>query len=264
MNQNAPIEANFLPPSLLGRPDDWALFLDIDGTLLDIAERPDGVEIPASLTSDLQKASARLGGAMALISGRAMDWIDRAFCPLRLPAAGQHGAEIRLSANGPVFTPRGANLDGVRVRVRGLARTAGIEIEDKGLSIAIHYRHAQLDRREAAALIATTLGTLSDDLEILPGQFVYDIKPRGVNKGTAIARLAALPPFIGRKPVFVGDDHTDRDGFREVLERGGIAIQVGPSPAEPGCQWLPNPAAMREWLARLSAAPTGSSAARRR
>lgn len=231
----------------------WALFLDIDGTLLDIAESPSAAVVPASLTDDLARVSARLGGAVALVSGRSIEWIDAAFHPLRLPAAGQHGAQIRLAPDQPVAASLPTGLDEARARINGLSGIEGIEIEDKGLSIAVHYRRAAARRPEVGALIAAKLANLSAGLEVLAGRFVYDVKARGIDKGTAIARLTRVPPFAGRTPVFVGDDRTDEDGFREVAARGGVAIRVGASAAVPGCRSIENPAAVRRWLATLCA-----------
>lgn len=229
--------------ALLSRTANTALFLDIDGTLIDIADSPDLVEIPVSLVSNLKCVSERLDGAVALISGRAIAWIDRAFHPLRIAAAGQHGAEIRLSPEGPVSTID-ANLNCARIRVRDLDSIEGIEIEDKGLSIAVHYRRAP----DAAALIARALSDLGDAIEMLPGRFVYEVKMRGLSKASAIARLCEASPFRGRIPIFAGDDRTDLDGFNEVLARGGIAIQVGTEIALPGSLSVKSPSDLRRWL----------------
>jgi trehalose 6-phosphate phosphatase len=240
---------------------DWALFLDIDGTLLDIAERPELVQVPPALFADLERVSASLGGALALVSGRAITWIDHAFHPLRLPVGGQQGSEIRLVKDGPVVTSAAVNLDGVRARLRPIDGVDGIEIEDKGLAIAVHYRQAHDRTASAKALIASVLATLDAGIEAIPGRLVYEIKPGSVSKGTAIARLADSPAFSRRMPVFFGDDHTDEYGFREVLARGGIAVQVGPSQAPPGCLWIESPSETRRWLAGLFARATESAGA---
>jgi len=247
---------------------DWALFLDIDGTLLDIAERPELVQVPPLLIGDLERVSATLGGALALVSGRAIKWIDTAFDPLRLPVGGQQGSEIRLAKDGPVLASAAVNLDGVRTILRPLDGVDGIEIEDKGLAIAVHYRQAHDHTASAKARIASALARLDAGIEAIPGQLVYEVKARSVNKGTAIARLADSAAFSHRMPVFFGDDRTDEYGFQEVLARGGIAVQVGPSQAPPGCLWIESPSEMRRWLAGLfpraseSAVPVKSRAAK--
>ncbi|HXP73335.1 MAG TPA: trehalose-phosphatase [Stellaceae bacterium] len=230
---------------------EWALFLDIDGTLLDIAEHPDLVQVPPALIGDLERVSASLDGALALVSGRAIAWIDRAFHPLRLPVAGQQGAEIRLEKHGPASTNVAVNLDGVRARLRTLDGVDGIEIEDKGLTIAVHYRRAHDRVAAAKAVIAKALATLEAGIEVVAGRLVYEVKARAANKGTAVARLLDTAAFSRHMPVYFGDDQTDEYGFREVLARGGIAVQVGPSQAPPGCLWIESPSETRRWLASL-------------
>lgn len=232
---------------------EWSLFLDIDGTLLDIAERPELVRVPPSLTRDLERVSASLDGALALVSGRAIEWIDKAFDPLRLPVGGQQGSELRLTKDGPISTSAAVDLDGVRARLRFLDGIDGIEIEDKGLAIAVHYRGAHERAASAKARIASALAGLDEGLEAMTGRLVYEVKPRAVNKGTAIAHLVESAAFRGRIPVFFGDDHTDEYGFNEVLARGGIAVQVGPAQAPPGCLWIESPSETRRWLAGLFA-----------
>ena len=232
---------------------DWALFLDIDGTLLDIAERPDQVRVPPALIGDLERVSVALGGALALVSGRAISWIDAAFQPLHLPAAGQQGSEIRLAKDAVTSTAAAVRLDGLRERLRRLERIeGGVEIEDKGLTIAVHYRRAR-DRASAKKAIEDALTPLDAAIEARAGRLVYEVKARGIDKGTAIARLADSAAFARRMPVYFGDDQTDEPGFREVLARGGIAVQVGPSQAPPGCLWIENAGVTRRWLAGLFA-----------
>ena len=231
---------------------DWALFLDVDGTVLDIAERPGLVQVPRALVRDLTRVGASLGDALALVSGRSIAWIDEAFRPLRLSVAGQHGAEIRLAKDAPVTVDRTIDLEGVRGLLRPIENIEGVEIEDKGCTIAVHYRRAR-DPASASSAIADALANLDEGIEALPGRLVYEVKARGIDKGTAVARIAATRPFSGRMPVYFGDDHTDEYAFREVLARGGIAVQVGPAPAPPGCLWIEGPRETRRWLAGLFA-----------
>ncbi len=231
---------------------EWALFLDVDGTVLDIAERPDQVRVPASLIGDLERVSVSLDGALGLVSGRSIAWIDDAFRPLRLPTAGQQGSEIRVARNTSATAAATIDLDDVRRRLRPLGGVDGIDVEDKGLTIAVHYRGAR-DRARAKQAIEQALAALDEGLEAVPGRLVYEVKERGVNKGTAVARLAETPAFSGRMPVYFGDDRTDEYAFHEVLARGGIAVQVGPFPAPPGCLWIEGPSETRRWLAGLFA-----------
>ena len=239
--------------TLLSRsPRDWALFLDVDGTLLDIAERPDKVRVPSALIDDLGRVSSALAGALALVSGRSIAWIDEAFHPLRLPVAGQQGSEIRIAPDAPVIVASAVDLEGIRSRLRPLDGNDGVEIEDKGLAIAVHYRRAT-DRESAKRTIERALAALDDDIEAVPGRLVYEVKARGVSKGAAVARFLETPAFSGRRPVYFGDDRTDEYAFREVLARSGMAVRVGPSPAPPGCLWIEGPAETRRWLAGLFA-----------
>ncbi|MGH7123286.1 MAG: trehalose-phosphatase [Stellaceae bacterium] len=243
-------------------PREWALFLDVDGTLLDIAERPDQVRVPPTLLSDLQRVSTSLDGALALVSGRGLAWIDDAFCPLRLPAAGQQGSEIRFARDARARIETSVDLDALRRRLEPLGEADGIEIEDKGLTIAVHYRGAR-DRARAKHAIERALSRLDEGAEAVSGRLVYEVKARSVNKGTAVARFLETPAFVGRLPVYFGDDRTDEYAFREVLDRGGIAVQVGPSQAPPGCLWIESPAETRRWLAGLFArAPAIANAGR--
>lgn|SRR5262249_22568182 len=238
----------------------WALFIDVDGTLLDIAERPELVEVPPGIIGDLERVSASLEGALALVSGRPIAWLDAAFRPLRLPMAGQQGAEIRLARDEPVTVNRIVDLERVRAHLRPLVGIEGIEIEDKGLTIAVHYRQAR-KRTAVRSQIAEALAALDEGIEAVHGRLVYEVKPRATNKGTGVARLAETTAFSARMPVYFGDDDTDEYAFREVLARGGIAVQVGPSPAPPGCLWIESPGETRRWLAGLFArTPEAASA----
>jgi trehalose 6-phosphate phosphatase len=232
-----------------------ALFLDIDGTLLDIAESPDRVVVPPSLASDLGRASAALGGALALISGRAIDSIDRLFAPLRLPAAGQHGLQLRYTADDPVLVAKRVDLGALRQLLAPLTGIAGVEIEDKGQSLAIHYRRARTDARQLRRWIAEALARVdAQQLEIVGGRRVLEIKPTGVSKATAVDSFMDRPPFRGKRPVFIGDDKTDEDGFKATAARGGLAIQVGPGRSALTSLRVENPAAVRRWLIALPSA----------
>jgi trehalose 6-phosphate phosphatase len=228
-----------------------ALFLDIDGTLLDIADSPDRVVVPPSLGRDLARASVALGGALALVSGRSITSIDRLFEPLRLPAAGQHGLELRYAADDPVIVARRVDLGALRQRLMPVTGIAGIEIEDKGESLAIHYRRARIDGLRLRRWIADVLACVDTEMEIIRGRRVLEIKLAGVSKATAVDGFMERPPFRGRRPVFVGDDKTDEDGFKATTARGGLAIQVGPGRSALSALRVESPAAVRRWLATL-------------
>lgn len=229
---------------------DCALLLDVDGTLLDIAPTPDSVTIPGSLRASLADLYQGLGGAVALVSGRSIADLDRLFAPLRLPAAGQHGAEIRLTAR--------LEIDHVRpsLRLGSLCRRLsdfsamrpGIVVEEKGLSVAAHYRNAVWYRDELERFLRDCIDDHEPDLEILEAQMAFDIKPRHVNKGTAVERFMEAAPFHGRRLVFIGDDRTDEDGFAVALALSGEAIRVGPGAPSIARHRVSSPARLRDWL----------------
>ena len=237
--------AGALPPL---RPD-WAFFLDIDGTLLDIAPTPKSVH---TLKADCKLVAAlydKAGGALALVSGRSLAMIDELFAPLRLPAAGQHGVE-RRDARGRVHRPRVSDdvLGRAADTIRAFAeRHAGLVFENKGYSMALHYRLAPHLAGAAHAVVREAARALGDGVEVQRGKMVAELKPTGHDKGRAIGAFMREKPFAGRVPVFLGDDLTDEHGFRVVQELGGHAVKVGSGPTVARSR-LANPAAARAWL----------------
>jgi trehalose 6-phosphate phosphatase len=233
--------------------DRWAILLDIDGTLLDIAPTPREVVMPPDLTRTLSNASRRYGGALALVSGRTIAEIDAFFSPLRLPAIGGHGAEMRPVENGDVLAGRASPLDiefKRQLREIGM-RHPGVLIEDKGYSMALHYRQAP---KEGVALIHDVKHAYEawgdQSIEMLSGKAVVELKFAGFNKGTAVRELMTYSPFKGRSPIFVGDDVTDEDAFDVVPEFNGKALSVGRK--LPGAeQAFQSPSAVRSWLVDL-------------
>jgi trehalose 6-phosphate phosphatase len=239
------------PVPVPGISGDWALFLDLDGTLLDIAPTPDGVKIPKTLRGDLARAGEVVGGALALVSGRSIATIDRLLSPLLLPVAGQHGAEIRYAPGEPVVLLSHVDLGRARRLLTPVTAIPGVVLEDKGLSLAVHHRHARTPAGELHRWIVNVLQEFGGELEIMRGRCVFDIKPRGISKATAVDRFMAKMPFTGRLPVFVGDDKTDEDGFKAVTARGGLAFQVGPKRSALASSRMENPASVRRWLRNL-------------
>jgi trehalose 6-phosphate phosphatase len=229
---------------------DWALFLDVDGTLLDFAETPEQVSVPSGVPDLLRALHDFLGGALALVSGRPIATLDRLFAPLRLPAAGQHGAELRATALGEIVrTPPPSHLAEVSAGLRRFAAThPGILVEDKNASVAVHYRRAPQFRDELEAFTRAAIATNNEHMEILEAVMAFDVKLRSVDKGRAVAWFMNRPPFSGRVPVFIGDDHTDEYGFAEVAERAGYAIQVGTSRPRVTPWHIATPADLRQWL----------------
>jgi len=233
----------------------WALFLDVDGTLLDLAATPDNVVVPPDLPGLLIDLHERLGGALALVSGRRLDELDHLFAPMRLPAAGVHGAFIRRTPDSvpgtPVINPSIAALTADLAPF--VHAYPGVLIEDKGVGIAVHFRNAPEAEPSLRRCIAAACATLGPDIRILDGKMVIEVKPAGTDKGTAIRTLMAEPPFAERVPVFAGDDVTDRDGFRAVQALGGLAIQVGAADGSPATAHLATPTEVRAWLTALRA-----------
>jgi len=228
---------------------DWAFFLDLDGTLLEIEDTPDAVGIGPDEKVLVEKLVAGAGGAVAVISGRALARIDQILAPLVLPAAGQHGAE-RRDAKGVRHRHRfPANvLRPVAVGIRSFAaQHQGLVFEDKGASVALHYRKAPQLARAAQAAMRDAAGPLGEAVEVQDGKMVVELKPAGCDKGKAIAQFMQEAPFAGRQPVFIGDDVTDEYGFRVVNAMGGHSIKVGEGPSV--ARWrLENPASTRAWL----------------
>ena len=233
---------------------DWAFFLDVDGTLVEYAAHPQQVRVSAELRELLSGLHAATGGAIALISGRSVDDIDKLFAPLALPVAGQHGTE-RRSADGTIrrhVPPLESLGRAAGVLVRLTAAHSGLVLENKGMTLALHYRLAPSLRALAEQEMRALAAGLGDAFELQTGKFVMEIKPSGRDKGSAIAEFAAEPPFAGRRPVFVGDDLTDEAGFEVVNRAGGHSVKVGPGITR--ARWhLFDAAAVRRWLAEYVA-----------
>jgi trehalose 6-phosphate phosphatase len=229
-----------------------AILLDVDGTLLDIAPTPRAARASADLRRTLAKLWANSRGALALISGRPLEELDRIFAPLRLPAIGGHGAELRTAVDGDSQRRFADQLDpALRRRLMALADgLPGVVLEDKDYAVALHYRlapeHHALLRREVAGLRARW-----PTIEILEGKAVIEVKPRGFDKGTALRELMAHAPFAGRRPIFIGDDVTDEAAFAVLPEFGGLGISVGRD--FPGTiANFASPGDVRAWLDRIA------------
>lgn len=235
-------------------PQKVALLLDVDGTLLDIALTPHDVRVPPTLRKTLAKLQERTDGAIALVSGRSLSDIDLIFAPLKLSAVGGHGAEMRVTPNGKANGVKSRFLDkNIRTRLVDVAQVGeGIIVEDKGYSVALHYRLAPDKQRAIEDAVAAICSDLPAGwVEILPGKAVIEIKKSGFNKGTALRDLMAHAPFAGRQPIFVGDDRTDDAAFAVVPEFDGIAISVGRM--VPGvAQRFEAPSDVRRWLERIA------------
>lgn len=239
------------PPRL--RAADIALFLDVDGTLLEIEREPGAVHVPERLCRILDDLQAATGGALALVSGRSLDQLDRLFSPLRFSAAGLHGLEHRNLGFATVrAAPDPAVFEGARRRLAAFAEAKeGVLLEDKGLTLALHYRNAPELADAAIAVAEQAVAESAGALVLLHGKMVCELKPPGIDKGGAIADFLDEPPFAGRLPVFAGDDVTDEAGFATINQRGGISIRIGDGRATAAMFGHDDVTAMQAWLLEL-------------
>jgi len=241
------------PGELAQRLDEYAILLDIDGTLLDLTPTPREVWVPPGLAKTLNRLVEKTSGALALVSGRSLNDIDLIFAPEQFPAVGGHGAEMRLSTDSEAVAVHAPPMDKeLKRRLAAIARLSpGILLEDKGYSLALHYRlapHAERAIYEAISLIRADLPNAP--IEVLPGKCVYEIKHSGFNKASGVTELMNHEPFKGRRPIFIGDDVTDESVFAIMSDFDGVAFSVGRR-AQGVAGHFDEPRDVREWLARL-------------
>lgn len=235
-------------------PDNWAVFLDIDGCLLDLAPTPDEIFVPPELPGNIERLRLKLGGALALVTGRGLSYADALFDPFPFPIAGLHGAEMRgpdglmIHAEAP---PTFAQLKAALIE-----ETSGMEgvlIEDKGAAVAAHYRLApqyELTLGERMRAFAEAAGA---DWALQLGKMVYEIRPARASKGDAVERFLGEPPFAGRLPMALGDDLTDESMFAVANARGGMTFRVGRSDAKTcAASTIPSPWHVRDSIARIA------------
>lgn len=229
----------------------WALFLDFDGTLVDLAERPDAIVVAPGLTETLASLSAKLDGALAIVSGRAISDIDRYLAKAGLDVCGLHGLERRVG--GSLARPDGLRDLGPDIAAlrHRFADRPGIVVEDKGVGVTIHWRMAPEAEAEAAAAMAELAGRLGEGYRIQDGKAVREIVPAQAGKGAGIAAMMAAAPYRGRRPIFVGDDRTDEDGFSAVSAMDGETVKVGEGPTA-ARRRAATPAEIRAWLTNWS------------
>lgn len=236
----------------------WALFLDVDGTLLEVAATPESVYVSEGLKILLNELSERLGGALALISGRAIQDLDRLFAPLRFCASGVHGAE-RREASGRLVR---AALEHEQLReahtelLRFVQAHEGLLLEDKSFALAVHYRLAPHLEEAVYSIMRSMVERLGSEYVLQPGKRVFEIRPAAWSKGTAVRSFLQEAPFAGRAPVYIGDDVTDEHAFEAVNELQGISVRVGEPVATRAKFRLPNVAEVHKWLREFP--PPGS------
>lgn len=250
---SADIAAKLPAPPEPGASAGWALFLDVDGTLLDFAHSPDRVEVDARLHDDLARLRTRLDGAVALLSGRMLSQLDRLFDWNRHVAAGLHGAELRTPDGKVHTTGDAAAFAQARARAAKLvAATRGVLLEDKRIALALHYRRAPEARECAERVAQALLQDVGESHVLQHGDHVIELKPAGVDKGCALAALMRDAPFRGRIPWMLGDDLTDEHAFRNVNAGGGVSVIVGARRPTDARYALDNPPAVRAWLHALA------------
>jgi trehalose 6-phosphate phosphatase len=237
------------PPAL--DPHRHALYLDFDGTLVDFAPEPDAIALRPGTRALLRRLNDKLGGALAIVSGRRLADIDRFLAPLVLAASGVHGQEFRPRAGGErsaVAPP--PDLDMARRRLEAALRAdAKLTLEDKGGSLVVHFRKHPQERARAEALARDAAAGL-DALHVVPGHGIFEVIRRDVTKARALTLFSAHPPFAGRLPVYVGDDTTDEDAIRAAEAAGGFGVKVGPG--ETAARYrLADIDAVHAWLAAL-------------
>ena len=240
------------PPQPPAPRCEWAYFFDVDGTLVDFADTPAAVRVSTNLRQLLEALYQCAGGAVALMSGRPIAEIDALFPSVRLPVAGQHGAERRDAAGRTTRHEPARDLTAVRQHLaQAIFDKPGLLLEDKGLSLALHYRRIP----GLAGFVHQTMEALLPDFEgeycLQQGKSVVELKPAGKDKGRAVLEFMGEPPFAGRTPAFVGDDASDEFGFATVNELGGHSIKVGAG--DTVARWrLDNVKAVQEWLRSIS------------
>ncbi len=222
-----------------------ALLLDIDGTLLDFAPRPETVIVPPTLRATLGRLRAALGGALGVISGRAIEQIDHLLGEAPYAVAGEHGGAIRHAPGAAMERPdlplvADAWVEAARQEARA---HPGARVETKPHGLVLHYRGAPHAGPGFGAMLRRLLAR-SPRFELLDGNMAWEVRPRGVDKGTAVAALMARPPFAGRLPVFVGDDVTDHDAIRAARAMGGAGLLVADA--------FGGPAEVRAWLDQIA------------
>src|SRR5487761_930561 len=252
-SQSANAPAKLEAGELAQRLGECAILLDIDGTLLDLAPTPREVWAPPGLAETLSRLRDRTSGALALVSGRSLNDIDLIFAPEQFPAVGGHGAEMRISTESEAVATHAPPLDKeLKRRLATIAKLSpGILLEDKGYSLALHYRlapHAEKAIYEAVSLIRADLPDAP--IEVLPGKSVCEIKHSGFNKASGVHELMTHEPFRGRHPIFIGDDVTDESVFAIMPDLGGLAFSVGRR-AQGVTGYFDEPRDVRAWLASL-------------
>jgi trehalose 6-phosphate phosphatase len=234
-------------------PEKWALYLDIDGTLVDIAPTPDTATAEPDLIATLQHLTMLFSGAVAIVTGRRIVDADRILAPLKLVAAGVHGGQIRCRAGGRIDTVTQSITGDLIDEVIALAEIdRGILVENKGIGIAVHYRHAPRFKTLIEERLRQLIRFRAPTATLCQGPMVFEILPAAISKRTAVTILARLPAFEGRRPLFIGDDRSDEAAFAAATALGGRGMKVAGEHFPTSRADFSAPSHVRQWLRQLA------------
>jgi trehalose 6-phosphate phosphatase len=228
----------------------YAIFLDLDGTIVELVEHPDAVRVETSTLQLLETLRDKSGGALAVISGREIASIDLLLRPLELPVAGVHGLQLRDAA-GIVHLHETADIKPVtNLLEKVIGEESGVIIEEKPGAVALHYRLRPDLERRCCEIVEDVVGR-RPNLRLVHGKMVFEILQKGADKGSVIEAFLSKPPFLGRKPIFAGDDETDESGFVAVNALGGLSIKVGTGKTAARFR-ARDVGELRDWLCKLA------------
>lgn len=242
-----------IPPPPLSLLDGAALFLDFDGTLVELAEAPDAISVPGELAGLIGHLAARLDGRLALVSGRALGDLDRHISCPGVAMSGSHGLELRLADGRVLPLARPEALDSAGEEIRRFAERGGegLIVEEKPASVALHFRRAPEREAEVGALVEDLAARTG--LVVQRGKMVAELRPAGADKGDALIALMREPGFAGARPLFMGDDLTDEHAFEAAAALGGAGVLVGPERETAARYRLAGVAEVEQWLRAAAA-----------
>lgn len=231
----------------------YALFFDIDGTLLDLAPTPDSVVVDPALVTALEKLRQRLSGAVALVTGRALEFVAERFPSYSGAVAALHGTEFRLPSGHVEMLEPGEQFERAKDFIRQTqAGISGLLVEDKGNAIAVHFRAAPGKEDIARELIDAAEKLAGPDWGVQAGKFVFELRSRHGDKGAALRRLMRSAAFAGRLPIAFGDDLTDVPMLQAAMDMGGMGIAVGEAISDLSTDRVASPEALRAWVIEMA------------